>query len=175
MRILLTFGTLLVCGTVWAASMPSTVTCKDGTTGPGGRGACKGHGGVDKTKSGGEKAAAPAEAAAPAPTVTCKDGTTGPGGRGACRGHGGVDKGKAAGASAPAAKSAPAETPPAAPERHAAAPAPHASSHGKAATDDPSGAIAKCKDGMYWHGAGHSGSCSHHGGVESWLDGTGKN
>jgi hypothetical protein len=45
---------------------------------------------------------------------------------------------------------------------------------GKAATDDPIGALAKCRDGTYWHGTRHSGSCSHHGGVESWMDGTEK-
>ena len=41
---------------------------------------------------------------------------------------------------------------------------------GKAAVD----LLAKCKDGMYWHSAGHRGACSHHGGVENWLDGTEK-
>lgn len=47
-----------------AASAASTpVKCKDGTTSPhGGRGACSGHGGIDKSAS----ASAPAAAAAPA-------------------------------------------------------------------------------------------------------------
>lgn len=45
-----------------AASAP--VKCKDGTTSPhGGRGACRGHGGIDKSAS---ASAAPAAAAAPA-------------------------------------------------------------------------------------------------------------
>jgi len=152
-----------------------TVTCKDGTTGPGGRGACHGHGGIDKSAgSAAAPAAAPAPAPAPAaaaekPTVTCKDGTTGPGGRGACHGHGGIDKGAKGTASAPAA--AP-EEPAAAPATHAATKTTHTekAAGGKAATADPAGALAKCKDGMYWHGTHHSGSCSHHGGVEQWMD-----
>src|SRR5215831_19963925 len=104
----------------------SPVTCKDGTTSEhGGRGACRGHGGIDKTKSAasgtessgaaaksagksGAKsdanagaASAPASGAASASgMVACKDGTTSEhGGRGACRGHGGIDKTKSAGAS----------------------------------------------------------------------------
>jgi hypothetical protein len=157
----------LLGGAASAETSSGTVTCKDGTTGPGGRGACRGHGGVDKSKTAGEAATAPAEkSAATATTVTCKDGTTGPGGSGACRGHGGIDKGKTTGAAAPAA-AAPAAMPAAAqaaPEKVAA--------HGKSATADPSGAIARCKDGAYWHGAEHRGACSHHGGVADWLDGT---
>ncbi len=34
---------------------------------------------------------------------------------------------------------------------------------------DPTGATAKCKDGTYWHGKSHSGSCSHHQGVAAFL------
>ena len=186
----LTLALVLVSAPAWAETSASTVTCKDGSTSKGGRGACRGHGGVDKTKSGGGDAGT---AAAPAPaetTVTCQDGTQSHGGRGACRGHGGVDKTKTnapapATSPPPAAAKAPAPTPPAATAPPpVAAPAPHAatSSHsagtkstgGKAATDDPAGALAKCRDGMYWHGTTHSGSCSHHGGVETWLDGSQK-
>jgi len=53
-----------------AAAVPAaatTVTCKDGTTDTAGRGACSGHGGVDKgTKKSKKAKAAAAEAAAPA-------------------------------------------------------------------------------------------------------------
>jgi len=113
--------------TTAAASGP--VTCKDGTTSPhGGRGACSGHGGINKAASATSAAsgapaapvaAAPAAAAA-APSapaaasgsssggpVTCKDGTTSPhGGRGACSGHGGINKAASATSAAPAAPAA---------------------------------------------------------------------
>jgi hypothetical protein len=40
---------LLAVPTAWAADTASAVTCKDGTASPhGGRGACSGHGGIDK-------------------------------------------------------------------------------------------------------------------------------
>jgi hypothetical protein len=35
---------------------------------------------------------------------------------------------------------------------------------------DPTGAIAKCKDGLYSHSKHHTGTCSRHGGVAQWLD-----
>src|SRR5262249_22964376 len=79
------------------AATAATVTCKDGTTGPGGRGACRGHGGIDKSASSGSTTSAPSAAAEPseATTVTCKDGTSSKGGRGACRGHGGIANARA--------------------------------------------------------------------------------
>jgi hypothetical protein len=40
----------------------------------------------------------------------------------------------------------------------------------KAKNTDPTGAIAKCKDGTYSHAKGHSGACSNHGVVGEWLD-----
>jgi len=141
----------VMCGALWVAAMMAApavstaqdssakpVACKDGTTAAhGGRGACSGHGGVDKSASasaGSAGAAAPAASASGSAAVTCNDGTTAAhGGRGACRGHGGVNKsGSAAGgaaapaAPAPAAAAAPAATAsaPAAPAtRVAAAPA----------------------------------------------------
>lgn len=132
-----------VAQTTTAAADATPVKCKDGSTSPhGGRGACRGHGGIDKSASTGSTAgsaaapAAPAAApAAPAATestpVKCKDGSTSPhGGRGACRGHGGIDKSASASATAsttaaPAAAAAPA-TPAAAPAAKASAPVPAA-------------------------------------------------
>ena len=162
----------------FAAGAPTTVICKDGSTSKGGSGACSGHGGVDKaatqasTKSSGSTAASPAPAPSGAEeTVTCKDGTTSKAGKGACSGHGGVEK-KAAKSTTPA-------TPPASSSAQAApAPAPTAKSPsstssaktGTAKNTDPTGAIAKCKDGTYSHAKGHSGACSSHGGVAEWLD-----
>src|SRR5262245_39548641 len=151
---------------VGAASAQTTVTCKDGTTANAGRGACHGHGGVAKDKTGAGEATSSGGSAA---TVTCKDGTTATAGRGACHGHGGVAK---SAAEAPAAASAPAPAPaPVAAASKAGLPA-DTKRTGKAATTDPTGALAKCRDGMYWHGTRHSGTCSHHGGVDSWLDGS---
>ena len=37
----------------------------------------------------------------------------------------------------------------------------------------PPGATALCRDGTYSFSQTHSGTCSHHGGVARWLDGTG--
>jgi len=36
----------------------------------------------------------------------------------------------------------------------------------------PTGATARCRDGSYSYSQHHAGSCSHHGGVAVWLDGT---
>jgi hypothetical protein len=114
------------------------VVCKDGTTSPhGGRGACSGHGGVNKSASASSSSAsspattasapAAAPAASPSPSsgsgpVVCNDGTTSPhGGRGACSGHGGVNKAASSSGTAPAA--APAATAAAPAAAAAAAPA----------------------------------------------------
>src|SRR5215470_15545325 len=99
----------------WAATADSTVTCKDGSASKGGRGACRGHGGVDKTKAAAEGAPTPA----PAPTAK----PTPP----------------------PAASAIPRSTTP------ATSAGVKGETHAKAATSDAAGAIAKCKDGTYWH------------------------
>lgn len=167
-----------------AADDAATVICKDGATSPGGRGACRGHGGVDKAKtkaqgSGDAKAAAAAPKAADKSSsaasdamVVCKDGTSSKGGRGACRGHGGVDKsGGAKGSAAPAPAAA---TPAPAPAPAAAKAAPAAATKAApaaASADESKGTpIAKCKDGTLSYSKHHSGSCSRHGGVAEWLD-----
>ena len=41
-----------------------------------------------------------------------------------------------------------------------------------AETGPPPGATAQCNDGTYSFSQHHSGTCSHHGGVAQWLDGT---
>lgn len=120
-----------------------------------------------------------ADTSAAAPT-TCKDGTTSTAtGRGACSGHGGVQKAAATASSSSSAPAAPAATPPAAsPPPAASAPTspattkPAASSSAKPASGntDPTGATAKCKDGTYSKSKSHSGACSHHGGVDQWLN-----
>jgi hypothetical protein len=96
--------------------------------------------------------------AAAAAGKTCKDGTTSTAtGKGACSGHGGVQK---------AAKAAPA-VPAAAPT--GAAPTAAAPAAPAAAGAAPAGATAKCKDGTYSKSKSHSGACSKHGGVDSFL------
>jgi hypothetical protein len=67
---------------------------------------------------------------------------------------------------APAAKPAPAAAP--APAAKPAA-SPKAATV-KASSTDPAGATGKCKDGTYTHSKTHSGACSHHGGVASWIN-----
>ena len=122
-----------------------------------------------------------AQATATTATVTCKDGTTSKAGKGACSHHGGVNKTATTATSASSSKA----TSPAAPTSPAAAasPAPTAaaaptkssrastatSGSGVSENNDPTGAIAKCKDGLYSHSKHRSGTCSRHGGVAQWL------
>jgi len=178
---------------VRAADSAAPTTCKDGTTSTAtGRGACSGHGGVQKAATDKAAAAAPAEpAAAPAapaapaasgtPT-TCKDGTTSMAtGRGACSGHGGVQKPSKSKPALDAPASAPATAAGSAAAAPAAAPAAAAPAAAKSSTasksaptaaasnTDPAGATAKCKDGTYSKSQHHAGTCSHHGGVAEWL------
>ena len=41
-----------------------------------------------------------------------------------------------------------------------------------ASASAPPGATARCRDGTYSYSKHHSGTCSHHGGVAVWLDGS---
>ncbi len=134
------------------------VACTDGTMSKGGRGACSGHGGIQASVA--RMAPQPAPAPAPDPVP----------------------------ARAPAAAPAPAPAPPppaASPttteqttteqttteQTTTATPSKSSATggSGKPEDNDPTGAIAKCKDGMYSHSAHRSGSCSGHGGVAQWL------
>lgn len=159
--------------------------CKDGTSSvSSGRGACSGHGGVDKkavshqkkivkaeTKA--SKAAAKNTAGAQVTTL-CTDGTTSNStGRGTCSGHGGA-KGaevtsKTTGAPVPAPMTA---SPPRASARartRANSNSAVVSGSGAGEDNNPSGAIARCKDGLYSHAQHRRGACSRHGGVASWM------
>jgi hypothetical protein len=153
-----------------AADTESAVTCKDGTTSKGGKGACSHHGGVagGATSAPAPSSAPPAAkpsspAPAPAPTVKCKDGSESKGGKGACSHHGGVAAGDMGGSAPPAGAPPP---PPSAQGRSAPA-TPRPTSSGAPA--QPGQATAKCKDGAMSYSAHHSGACSHHGGVAQWL------
>jgi len=132
---------------IFALAMPghadssNPTTCKDGTTSAAsGRGACSGHGGVQKaTKtSPSSTSAAPTAGTAPAAPAPSSD---------------------AASHSAPAAKAAARSTP-------SASKSAPAEAGGKS---DPTGATAKCKDGTYSKSTHRTGTCSHHGGVAEWL------
>jgi hypothetical protein len=115
-------------------------TCKDGTTSTAtGRGACSGHGGVQKPA----KAPAAAAPAATAPAATPPPSSAPP----------------PAAAAKPAAPAAPATT------AKPAASTPSSTS----GNTDPTGATAKCKDGTYSKSQHRSGTCSSHGGVAEWL------
>jgi hypothetical protein len=154
----------------------AAVTCKDGSSSVAGRGACSGHGGVAKaTKAApaaaAKTAAAPTKTAATAPAVDPK----------AAAKAAAAEK-KAAKASARAeAKAAKADAPaprptPAAPRTSASVPAPTPAPARAPATRAAPRAegtpIATCKDGSTSYAKTHSGACSRHGGVQTWLDGT---
>ena len=116
-----------------------------------------------------------AQATATATTVTCKDGSTSKAGKGACSHHGGVNKSAAASsattspapAASPSSSPAPAAAAATTPPKGAASTATAGS--GASENNDPTGAIAKCKDGLYSHSKHRSGTCSKHGGVAQWL------
>ena len=170
-----TLGLLLVPA---LGRLDAQAVCKDGTTSAStGRGACSGHGGVDKTAKKATKAAtkaavkeakaetkvakaevkaAKAEEKAASTEVTCTDGTKSAGGRGACSGHGGI------------AKSNPAQERAVRAETRAQVARATAGS-GAAEDNNPAGAIAKCKDGKYSHAKSRTGACGHHGGVATWM------
>lgn len=165
--------------------------CKDGTTSvSSGRGACSGHGGVDrkavahekkvvKRETQAAKAVAKRTAGAQVTTI-CADGTTSNStGRGTCSGHGG-----ARGAEATSrVTGAPIPAPSTAASRRASLPTPRASARaqtransnsavvrsGLSEDNNPAGAIARCKDGLYSHANNRRGACSRHGGVANWL------
>ena len=138
----------------------------------------------------------PAAAKSAATEVQCTDGTTGKAGRGACSRHGGVAKA----AIPPAAKAAPVEPStgaPAAQQRTRTESKDPQSNTARApgngsvlggifgrrdTSDTPRSStrevpaaknlkpMATCKDGTTSYSAHHSGTCSGHGGVQTWLD-----
>lgn len=168
-----------------ASGQAATTICKDGSpSAASGRGACADHGGVDKAATKRAKKAVKTEqkaevasAKAAGTTVTCGDGSSSNPGRGACSHHGGVRVAATANAVVPAAPtiSRPAPAPRSNPAPVAAAPMPSpartptaAASH-RGEDNDPTGAIAQCKDGMYSHAANRRGACARHKGVAKWM------
>jgi hypothetical protein len=149
-----------IIGSLAAASLALTsaayaddATCKDGTSSRSGRGACSHHGGVAKM-------------------VGCKDGTTSVSGRGACSHHGGVGKeterAERAERAEPAHETRPSSRvePPRTEAPRSEAPS---SERVEGVDRNSAGATARCKDGEYSHALHHTGACSRHGGVATWL------
>lgn len=174
--------------TIQTGSLQAQATatiCKDGTTSASsGRGACSGHGGVNKKAVTHQKKVVKSEVKAakavakstPGVQVTtlCADGTTSNStGRGTCSGHGGAKGAEATSKTTGAPVPAPgtAATPRASARARARANANSAVVSGSGAAEDnnAAGAIARCKDGLYSHAKNRRGACSRHGGVASWL------
>jgi hypothetical protein len=180
--------TMLMFASSALSAQATAVKCKDGTTSASsGRGACSGHGGVDKSATKAvsktvkteEKAAKAVvkKTAGAQVTSMCADGTTSNAtGRGACSGHGGVKAAAATSKATGVPIAAPATATPPKPNKVYTKPitppaAAKATVAGSGAREDnnPAGAIAQCKDGMYSHSKNRTGSCSKHGGVAKWM------
>jgi len=138
-------ATTIVVATMSAGSLQAQAAatiCKDGTTSvSSGRGACSGHGGVNKKAIKHQKKAVKGEVKAadriakpmPAPAST-------PTPRASVRARARVNSNSAV-----------------------------VSGSGAADDNNAAGAIARCKDGLYSHARNRRGACSRHGGVASWL------
>ncbi|MEA2764654.1 MAG: hypothetical protein QOK07_1058 [Gemmatimonadaceae bacterium] len=159
--------------------------CIDGTRSvSSGRGACSGHGGVNKKAVTHQKKVVKSEVKAATAvarrtpnaqvTTLCVDGTTSNStGRGTCSGHGGARGAEATsrttGQPIPAPRTAAVPRASARARVRANSNSAVASGSGAGEDNNPAGAIARCKDGLYSHARNHQGACSRHGGVASWL------
>jgi hypothetical protein len=144
------------------AQATASVTCKDGTTSSAtGRGACSGHGGVDKSaKASGKAAKADAKVAkadVKADEKMAKADTKSD-----------VKANKAAAKESKAAEKATSKAV-SSDVKETGKSANATAARTTAANTDPTNATAKCKDGTYSHAATHRGACSRHGGVSEWL------
>ena len=152
MRTLFAIGTMLVLGTSVASAQGATVTCKDGTSSAGGRGACSSHGGIltpaMKAKMDAEAKEKAAKAAEKASKEAAKVATA-------------KAKADAKAAKKAASTAAKAETKAAKVEAKAE----------EKEEREAKGASAECKDHTYSHAKTHQGACSRHGGVAKFLDG----
>jgi len=188
-KMLLVVSAVYLTVTSAAVAQSSSTVCKDGSaTASAGRGTCSGHGGIDAkatkkvaaaaNKAGRDAAKAQRTAATQSRasgevtgnTVSCRDGSTSVAGRGACSHHGGVG---VAVVHANTAPRLPASVPASSPARARSQAQSHAPSatggSGAGEDNNPVGAIAQCKDGMYSHAAHRRGACSRHGGVANWI------
>ena len=132
------------------AQATAAVMCKDGTTSSAtGRGACSGHGGVDKAAA---KSAKQSAKAAKAETKAVAKNET-------------KAENKAKQETKQEVKAEKTASRATASDVKQSAKVANAT----AANTDPTNATAKCKDGTYSHAATHRGACSRHGGVAEWL------
>jgi hypothetical protein len=138
---------------------------------------------------GGFAASAAIKDAPPGATALCNDGTYSfsQTRSGTCSHHGGVAQWltatpasttamvTTATATATTSIAAPATTLIASTATYVSTPAPASTSSSAPASNStaPPGATARCTDGTYSFSKTHSGTCSHHGGVATWLDGSG--
>lgn len=139
------------------AQATAAVTCKDGTTSTAtGRGACSGHGGVDKSAKSSTKAAksstkaAKAETKAEAKTATKATQEAKQESKATAKDTKATEKAATRSMSSDVRQTSKV-------------------ANATAANTDPTNATAKCKDGTYSHAATHRGACSRHGGVAEWL------
>lgn len=145
------------------AQATSVVTCKDGTTSTAtGRGACSGHGGVDRSPKS-TKATKSSTKAAKAETKEAKADT-----KADTKAEKAEMKAETRGEKQQAKETKAVEK---AARKSASSDVRQTSkvANATAANTDPTNATAKCKDGTYSHAATHRGACSRHGGVAEWL------
>ena len=178
-------GAGAILSTTSLQAQAAATICKDGTTSvSSGRGACSGHGGVDrkavshqkkvvKTETKAAKAVTKRTAGTQVTTI-CMDGTkSNSTGRGTCSGHGGARgaeaTSKTTGAPVPAPSTAAVPRASATARTRANANSAVVAGSGAAEDNNPAGAIARCKDGLYSHAVHRRGACGHHGGVASWM------
>ena len=161
MQRILSYRSLLVATAIALAPLAvnaqatAAATCKDGTTSSAtGRGACSGHGGVDKAaaKSAAKAAKRSAKAAKADTKAEVKADTK----------EAKQETKAAARATRPAEKATSRAVTSDVRQTNKVA-------NATAANTDPTNATAKCKDGTYSHAATHRGACSRHGGVAEWL------
>ena len=167
MHRILSYRSLMVAATIalapfaLQAQAAATVSCKDGTTSTAtGRGACSGHGGVDKsaakaTKSEAKSTTKAAKAEAKEAKAKEVKADTKADVKATTKSAKSAEKATSKAVSSDVKESGKSAT------RTAAATT--------AANTDPTNATAKCKDGTYSHAATHRGACSRHGGVAEWL------
>jgi hypothetical protein len=146
------------------AQASAGVTCKDGTSSTAtGRGACSGHGGVDKQAKPSKSEAKGAKSAAKATSKAAKAESK------ADAKEAKADTKSATKVSKSTEKAASKAVSSDVRETGKIANATARPTRTNAANTDPTDATAKCKDGTYSHAATHRGACSRHGGVAEWL------